>query len=154
MHWTQRIEPTFDKPTRNRSRRQPASRALAPAPACSVPAIDPFADVRPKYRSPVFEPEPQIDYSRLTGGASSFSILLVICLAVGVIVGLAHTGPQFWHTVGTALEWVFGIALVIGFIAVMAKYPNLARAVVAFSFLLVAIGWLFRDDRDDRRRYY
>jgi hypothetical protein len=96
---------------------------------------------------------PQIDYTRFGYWALPLTILFII-VALGVTVGLAHTGPQFWDAAATARAWIVSIAVVIGFIAPMTKYQDLARAILAFSVLLGAIGWLCRDDRDDRRRYY
>jgi hypothetical protein len=146
MDWGDgRIEPTFIKP--GRSRRQRAGQALVPIP---VP-VDVYADARPRYDLPTLETTPEIDYSRPGNRTAALSVCFIVALAGVIVLGLAHVGPHFWDAVGTGLQWFVGIALLIGFIALMVRFPNLARAIMAFSLLLIALKWFVQEDDWDRR---
>jgi hypothetical protein len=149
LDWDGRIEPKFDIP--RRSRRQRTSTALVPVP----PPVDAFVDLLPTYDPPADMPATEIDYAHLKSRAwSPFSAFCIVAITIGVFLfGLSHAGPQFWESVGIGLAWIAGVAALVGFIALMTAFPNLARAVLAVSLLIVAIGWFFQEDRYSRRRW-
>jgi hypothetical protein len=147
MDWGDgRIEPTFDK--LRRARRQRASQALVPVPA----PVDAFAGVRPRYNLPAYDAATEIDYSHLNDGASPFATFCAVALIIGILLfGLSHVGPEFWETVKTVLAWMVGIAALVGFVALLNKYPNLVLPILTVCAVVITLGYLVQGDRHRRR---
>ena len=62
-----------------------------------------------------------------------------LLIGTGLFVGAMNLDAETWSSIETALYWILGGALLVGFVALMFKYPKLARAIQTVMLIFIAI---------------
>lgn len=139
MDWQQsRSEPTFGPAAvshpRPTDRSDGVRRKLPPAYG-DVPQ---HSSERLRTLPPAFPTATTPPDSTSEGSTSPLGPWLIVGLVVGLVIGLVElTSPQSREAIGTGLGWLLGISALIGFVALLVKYPRFANAVVAVCSIIM-----------------
>ena len=84
---------------------------------------------------------------RITAASRTIASVTTLLAATGLIVAATGLDAQAWNGIETTLCWVLGGALLVGFVALMVRYPRLARAIQTVLLVFIALETLGRSIR-------
>ena len=83
---------------------------------------------------------------RITAASATIAATVLLA-ATGLIVAATGLDAQTWNGIETAFCWILGGALLVGFVALMIRYPRLARAIQTVLLVFIALETLGRSIR-------
>ena len=84
---------------------------------------------------------------RITAASRTIASVTTLLAATGLIVAATGLDAQTWNGIETAFCWIIGGSLLVGFVALMIKYPRLARAIQTVLLVFIALETLGRSIR-------